>query len=108
MLAWILDYTGLAKKFHHSSGECVNAAAVIRDRQRYILYNQTWMAAIDREGNTDWEAVNILAHEIGHHLNGHTLVMKAAVPQRRLRADIFSGYVLAQMGASLEESQEMR
>ncbi|MEZ4633330.1 MAG: M48 family metalloprotease [Deinococcales bacterium] len=59
-----------------------NAAAVIRDRQRYILYNQTWMAAIDREGNTDWEAVSILAHEIGHHLSGHTLVMKAAVPQR--------------------------
>ena len=51
------------------------------------------------------EIVAVLAHEIGHHLQGHTLKAGGSDPQRELEADEFSGFVMYQMGASLKEAQ---
>ena len=42
-------------------------------RRRYLLYNPKFLAAVNRAGHTDWAGISILAHEMGHHLNGHTL-----------------------------------
>ncbi|MDQ3535579.1 MAG: membrane-binding protein, partial [Bacteroidota bacterium] len=55
---------------------------------------------------TDWAAISILAHEIGHHLNGHTMMTKGGNPALELEADEFSGFVLRKMGASLVEAQK--
>ena len=44
-----------------------------------------------------------MAHEVGHHLNGHTLVEGDARPELELEADTFSGHVLFRLGATLEE-----
>ena len=52
-----------------------------------------------------WASVSILAHEIGHHLNGHSLMPGGSRPSLELEADKFSGFVLATLGASLEDSQ---
>ncbi len=55
--------------------------------------------------NTDWGAISILAHEVGHHLNGHTLDRSMDKHKRELEADEFSGFVLAKLGATLEQAK---
>lgn len=47
-----------------------------------------------------------MAHEIGHHLQGHTLVPGGSRPPSELEADDFSGFTLYQMGAELEDAQK--
>jgi hypothetical protein len=54
---------------------------------------------------TDWGAMSILAHEIGHHLQGHTLKTGGSNQSKEIEADEFSGFVMYQMGASLNEAQ---
>jgi hypothetical protein len=73
--------------------------------KRYLLYNPKFLAAVNRAGHTDWGGISILAHEMGHHLNGHTLRGGGSQPQDELEADEFSGFVLRRLGASLAQSQ---
>jgi hypothetical protein len=48
-----------------------------------------------------------MAHEIAHHLSGHTIVPGGSRPEIELEADKFSGYVLQKMGAPLADAQRM-
>lgn len=85
-----------------------NAAAVTyEDGVRYIVYDNAFMDSIDVSSNTNWASVSIVAHEVGHHLQGHTL-RRVSLEQRReneLEADEFSGSALFKMGASLYQAQ---
>jgi Zn-dependent protease with chaperone function len=49
----------------------------------------------------------LLAHEVGHHLNGHTLRRGGSKPALELEADEFAGYILGQLGATLQQSQNV-
>jgi|GEM_PF-6047927 len=73
--------------------------------ERYILYDINFMKRISDNAQNDWSAISVLAHEIGHHLSGHSLNNKGSNHKWELEADYFSGVSLAKMGASLEESQ---
>ena len=101
----IIDVVGLKPRFEVREGNVDNAAAVIYNGQRYILYNREFVADVNNATKTDWAAVSILAHEIGHHLNGHTLSSNGSNPEDELEADEFSGFVLRKMGASLADAQ---
>lgn len=102
----IIDVVGLKPRFEvRESTEVPNAAAVIYNGQRYILYNRQFVTAVNNAVKTDWGAVSILAHEIGHHLNGHTLIRGGSNPADELEADEFSGFVLRKMGATLPQAQ---
>ncbi|MDX5419742.1 MAG: membrane-binding protein [Hymenobacteraceae bacterium] len=101
----IIDVVGLKPRFEVRTANIENAAAVIYNGKRYILYNEHFLAAINNAVHTDWAGVSILAHEIGHHLNGHTLSRTGSNHADELEADEFSGFVLRKMGASLEEAQ---
>ncbi|WP_245590620.1 membrane-binding protein [Adhaeribacter aquaticus] len=101
----IIDVVGLKPRFELREANIDNAAAVIYGGQRYILYNRQFVAAVNNAVKTDWAAVSILAHEIGHHLNGHTLSRGGSNHQDELEADEFSGFVLRKMGASLADAQ---
>jgi hypothetical protein len=101
----IIEVVGLQPRFQVQEADVENAAAVIYGGQRYILYNRQFLAAVNNAVKTDWAAVSILAHEIGHHLNGHTLSRGGSNPSDELEADEFSGFVLRKMGASLAEAQ---
>jgi hypothetical protein len=101
----IIEVVGLQPRFQVQEADVENAAAVIYGGQRYILYNRQFLAAVNNAVKTDWAAISILAHEIGHHLNGHTLSRGGSNPSDELEADEFSGFVLRKMGASLAESQ---
>ncbi len=101
----IIDVVGLKPRFELRAADIENAAAVVYNGKRYILYNEDFLAAINNAVHTDWGGVSILAHEIGHHLNGHTLTRAGSNPADELEADEFSGFVLRKMGASLAEAQ---
>ncbi|MDQ4141622.1 MAG: membrane-binding protein [Bacteroidota bacterium] len=102
----IIDVVGLKPRFEvWESTEVPNAAAVIYNGKRYILYNPRFVAEVNNAVKTDWAAVSILAHEIGHHLNGHTLIRGGSNPADELEADEFSGFVLRKMGATLQQAQ---
>jgi len=107
----ILDQIGLFRNF--TIQECPdinNAVAKIIEsdggvKERYILYDNNFFSKIDNKADSDWAAISILAHEIGHHLNGHALNNEGSSHKFELEADYFSGISLAKMGASLAEAQ---
>lgn len=101
----IINVIGLKPRFELQPADIDNAAAVVYNGERYILYNERFLDAINNAVHTDWGGVSILAHEIGHHLNGHTLSRSGSNPEDELEADEFSGFVLRKMGASKAEAQ---
>lgn len=102
----IVSRVGLARNFEvMPSDEVDNAAAVVIDEKRYILYNKEFMKKANEITNSSWASISILAHEIGHHLQGHTLTSTGSRPPIELEADKFSGFVLARMGATLQDAQ---
>lgn len=101
----ILETVGLEASFEVRRANVPNAAAVVYKGKRYILYNPSFIGAMNKAAKTPWASVAVLAHEVGHHLSGHTLDGKGSLPAIELEADEFSGYVLRKMGASLSEAQ---
>lgn len=102
----IVDASGLRQNFEIRAAGVPNAAAVIYGTRRYIIYNQYFMREMRETTGTRWAATSIMAHEIGHHLNGHTLESAGSRPRIELEADYYSGFVLQKMGASLEEARK--
>ncbi|MET0248299.1 MAG: TPM domain-containing protein [Sphingobium sp.] len=109
----IMGYTGLPANFVVVSGPVPNAAAVIlldnqRVPRRVIAFNPQFMKAAEAQvGGSPWGPISIMAHEIAHHLSGHTIVPGGSRPDIELEADKFSGYVLQKMGAPLTAAQQM-
>ena len=101
----IVEHTGIEQNFVIYASNVPNASATIIRGKRTILYNQDFIRRIIASTQTDWAAISILAHEIGHHLQGHTLQSGGSRPPIELEADKYSGFVLQKMGATLEEAQ---
>ncbi|MCI1186344.1 membrane-binding protein [Hymenobacter sp. DH14] len=102
----ITDAVGLKARFElRATREVDNAAAVVYNGKRFLLYNPAFLSSVNRAGHTDWAGISILAHEMGHHLNGHTLRAGGSQPADELEADEFSGFVLRKLGASLAQAQ---
>jgi hypothetical protein len=106
----ILKLTGLPANFKLRSASVDNACAVIKcDDQgncdRYILYNQEFMEMIKDETSTHYSELAILAHEIAHHLSGHTLSSKGSNYDSELEADQFAGFILYKLGATVEQAK---
>lgn len=103
----LLSYTGIPMNFDIFSADINNAAAIFYDNKRYIVYDRKFFYNVDRLSNSYWSSMSILAHEIGHHLSGHTLILNSGGKdshKTELEADKFSGFLLFKMGATIEES----
>lgn len=100
----ILKFSGLASNFNIYGASIDNAVATIIETKRYILYDPQLLSNTDRNSGSYWTSMSILAHEIGHHLSGHTLTAKGSNPKDELEADKYSGFVLYKLGASLSEA----
>ena len=100
----IMQYTGLPQNFIIVNEDVRTAVAYIKNRKRYIAYNDDFIKRILDETQTDWSAVSILAHELAHHLAGHTINIREQSPGDELECDIFSGFILYRMGATMEEA----
>lgn len=91
-----MDGSGLIGNFEIRVTGVPNAATITEGSQRYILYNQNFIREISTVAESEWAATSILAHEVGHHLNGHTLDGRGSRPTIELEADYFSGYIFAE------------
>lgn len=94
----------------NSSADVETAAAVEGgESELLILYNPRFLATLVREADTGWATVFIIAHEMAHHLLGHTT---GSIPVDRgdameLEADEIVGLVLGTCGASLEDVEHV-
>lgn len=106
-MAKILSVVGASKRFIVAPCDNINnALAIIDDGMRYILYDPVFINSISQTSNY-WANMSILAHEVGHHINGHTLGSSMSSYENKiqeLEADEFSGFVMQKLGAKLEES----
>lgn len=76
-VAKIMQYTGLTPHFEVIENKDIKSAiAYIKNNKQYIAYNPEFILKLKDLTQTNWAAVSVLAHEIGHHLNGHTLQKK--------------------------------
>ena len=101
----ILGAMGLESNFIVKEAHVPNVEAKIRHHERYILYNPEFVNRVNAVTKNKWASIFILAHEVGHHLEGHTLLDINSRPSIELEADEFAGFVLHKMGASLQQSQ---
>lgn len=102
----ILDAVNRRANFEIRSTTSVqNAAAVSYGGKRYVLYNPNFINQLDRASGNRWASISVLAHEVGHHLEGHTENSTGSSPTIELEADRFSGYALRKMGATLSDAQ---
>lgn len=114
----ILNVIGVAKNFVMTPcSDINNAMAASYKGVRYILYDKEFMQAINSRTN-NWSNLFILAHEVGHHINGHSrdIILYAGgvlepttlseSRNQELEADEFAGFILSKLGASLEETSE--
>jgi hypothetical protein len=114
-VARILKVAGLTRNFVIEASDDVDNAesGVDGNNRRYIYYNPGFMERIKNAARTDWAALAIMAHEVGHHLLGHRTDDSGRTPQeeeeihhrQELEADRYSGFILRYMGASLSEAQ---
>ena len=98
------------------AGAVPNAAAAMLPRgcgnagepcERALIYNPKFIAdeasAEDGSG-TKWGAVTVMAHEISHHLQGHTSKPGGSNVEDELQADEQAGWLLRRLGASQEQA----
>tara|TARA_Y200000002_G_scaffold371995_1_gene369303 strand:- start:146 stop:1525 length:1380 start_codon:yes stop_codon:yes gene_type:complete len=111
----ILGVIGASKNFVLTPcSEINNALATSYKGIRYILYDKAFMRLINSRTN-DWSSLTILAQEVGHHINGHALDLTmyaggvveakslAAKRKQELEADEFAGFIMAKLGAPLNQ-----
>ena len=109
----ILNVIGASKRFVlQECSNINNALALTLNGVRYIMYDPEFMSSIT-SGN-EWGKMYILAHEVGHNINGHTVDVLASNDARRvslaesrkqeLEADEFAGFVLGRLGANLTDT----
>ena len=111
----ILSVIGISKTFVLMPCDDINNALAVSVKGiRYIMYDIEFMQSLDR--GDDWNNLFVLAHEVGHHINGHSLdlilyateaVKTKSLSQRRnqeLQADEFAGFILGKLGATLNQA----
>lgn len=106
----IASKIGLEKNFVYVNSPGIdNCVALNYDGFRYILYDTNFLRYLSYDGTKKPSIyISVLSHEIGHHLQGHTLKNISEVDNKlgELEADKFSGYIMAKFGFKLSEAQE--
>lgn len=93
----MMSYTGVPANFSIYRGDVSNALATQYRNERLIIYNKDLFSRIDRESDSYWSSVSIIAHEIGHHLSFNLHSSNSI--ELELEADQFVAAILYKMGA---------
>ncbi|WP_179380587.1 NADase-type glycan-binding domain-containing protein [Jannaschia marina] len=109
MASEIMAVTGLRNTFKiEETMDVYNAAAYLEDQERWIGFNPLWVRQFkDLPTDDRWPLYAVIAHEIGHHLMGHTILPGGSRPATELEADEYAGFVLHALGADLEDAQRL-
>lgn len=97
--------------------DVANCQATMFEGKPYILYNPSYLGRVKKLNfssatlpdatEKDWETLTLLAHELGHHLNGHLTNPKPDATQwsQELEADETAGFIIHLMGGTLAQAQ---
>ena len=103
----IKNIAGVNDDFEIKEANVLNIEATIRHKKKLILYNPVFISSLNAATKDKWSVIALIAHEIGHHIIGHTGRRGGSKPGSELEADEFAGAVLYQLGATLEQSQNV-
>ncbi len=90
------------KNYNNCSAVCLNNNI---GQDRFIQFDRAFLENYQKQTANKWFVVGVLAHEIGHHLNGHSVEGVGSRPNKEIEADEFAGFVLQKLGATLQEAQ---
>ena len=107
LLRDIMRVTGLQQNFELKAADVMNIEASIQHKKRYILYNPEFISQLNQVSKNKWATTALLAHEVGHHLNGHTIRKGGSSKELELEADEFAGFILNKLGATLKQAQSV-
>jgi hypothetical protein len=82
------------------------AVAAIVGEERVIICNRDFIWDLfNRTSENKWALIAVLAHELGHHLNGDGIDQKGSTLTKERNADFASGRLMKLLGATLEDAQ---
>ncbi|MFN4257335.1 MAG: SUMF1/EgtB/PvdO family nonheme iron enzyme, partial [Saprospiraceae bacterium] len=107
IVAKICRQVGVPQRFELRQANVANALATVSNGRRVIMYNPVFLENFKSDARTRWAVYAVLAHEIGHHLSGHTFDESdpAARKKYELEADKFAGSAMRSLGATFDEAQ---
>jgi len=76
--------------------------AAIHRGKRYIVFDRGYTSW--GEGETDWHAIGVAGHEIGHHLASHVFTSELSNHAEELVADQFAGFAMGFLGARTDQA----
>ena len=113
----ILSVVGIPRNFILQSCDNINNCfATTKLGKRYIVYDRKFLNDISKNIGSNWSNISILAHEIGHHLSGHTVDQLVydnnlndnfsveESHKHELEADEFSGFIIAKLGGRISDA----
>ncbi len=105
---WIADKIGITKDFRIHRAKFSSspiAFAALRDGERFIVYDEDFF--VSHNNKTPWHDIGIFAHEVGHHIQGHTAQSNLENWPQEIAADRFAGFAVSRLGGSLENALAM-
>lgn len=73
-----------------------NAFATVADGRKLVVVDVGFLEKLNAIAGTEWAAVQVLAHELGHHIAGFV----SDAHRGELNADYWSGQALQRLGAA--------
>lgn len=112
MINRIMSVIGLQNRYRLAAiANFNNCAAVCLNnnigQDRFIQFDRAFLETFQKKTNNRWFVLGVLAHEIGHHLNGHSLGGVGSRPNLEIEADEFAGFIMQKLGAPLAEAQNI-
>jgi tetratricopeptide (TPR) repeat protein len=92
------------KNYNNCSAICVKNET---GETRVIQFDRDFLEQYEKITSNKWFVVGVVAHEIAHHLNGHSLDGVGSRPNKEMEADEFAGFVMHKLGASLSDAQNI-
>jgi hypothetical protein len=101
----LVSKTGLDQNFEVRVYAKQNVEAKAINNQKFILYNPQFLNKLRETEGLDYAAAEIIAHQIAHHLLGHTSALDKTNRNLELEADRFTGFMMFRVGATLDKAQ---
>jgi hypothetical protein len=85
------------------TGPVPNASAAIYGTERLIIYSNSFIESMRAQAG-DWAVRFVFAHELGHHVEGHTVSGQGSNHTAEYQADAFATRTMKRMGASRSQT----
>lgn len=89
------------QNFNNCAAVCFNNET---GQDRFIQFDRQFLESFQKKTNNKWFVTGVLAHELGHHFNGHSLDGIGSRPDKEIEADEFAGFIIQKLGAKETEA----